>query len=465
MAGLSIIPVDPEETRGTPQGYLITTSYAPVSLDIEQTLLDDIKTYVNQACSLLTSFRGIGGTFNLNWLDQLKDKRVASNGTQGLYCLLHNPASSPCSNAANDPSQGGGALLDTMALNALQGMQAQSLALQLNVSPALLAAWTASLPNSPQASQPLTPCEWAAVRDAYVEQKLGNIAIPYTNSISGTALGLLNWTVSDIAFLIDLFGAPLITDLTISGSNQFTCTLSLPDISGPARFTSSPTAQYFIGLEIGAIACAEFHVGCVLVQEAEEVALFLGLNIASIEIDCTHPTITTTVSLQPDNLLVLRPEVNVAFSPKPTVTITTGTPPFLNTIVFAIISVVLSNANLIQDHVRTSLQKAIQQIIDQANLRFPLAEGPIQDLFQDSAASGLASNYLDAVSEPAIIMSQNNQSEQIIRAEDQLPFRFRDLILHPPNPNLAFPKTVNILFQCHLYGGLGDLAELPQSAA
>jgi len=457
---LPISPNQPEEAPG-PLGYLITTPYALMSFELEEQFLDDVKDLSNQASSLLTSFSGDHGTLNINWLDQLQALNQSSNGSIGLFCLLHNPSTSPCSDTPGDPSQGGGALLDTVAVNALQKLLlAGAVNPGVSISAALQQAWTQALQEpSAQRWPALTPCQQAGLRDAYVEQKLGNIAISYPSTIGPNTIldGLLEWQVTDISFEVDINRTQVVTTLAITGPNDVQCVIDLPKVSGKAWLETYPGPTYWIVLAVDAVSCAFLGIGCALLAEAILVGLFLALNIAYLSVDLGSPHVVIDTSLQPDQNQVLWPTPAVSVTANTSVLIVNVVPPNLATIAGLIVSAVASWTNLVPNLIATQLQSQLAGLFHDLGLRFPLAESPVMDQFAGSEASGASNSYLDAISQEDPAYSQLNPSEEMITAEDQLTYRFRSLVTAPSSPP-AFPQQVSadgVDEPCHLYAGFG----------
>lgn len=449
---LPIAPNQPEQGP-SPQGNLVTTPYAVVSFDLEQQLLDDIKLVVNQASGLLTSFSGDGGTVNINWLAQLQALSQASAGATGLFCLFHNPSTSPCSDAANDPSQGGGALLDITAVNALQNLIAGGAASPGVTIPApLQQAWTLALQaTAGERWAQLTACQQAALRDAYVDQRLGSLAISYPSTIGPETIldGLLEWQVSDVSFEIDINRTDVVKQLAITSPNLIHCVIGLPNVSGKAWLVTNPTLLYWEVVGFLGVGCWFLGFGCELLAEAIDVGVFLALNIDYLSLQFGSPQIVTDVWLQPDASQVMWPTASVSISADPEVLVLDVVPSDAGIILGLIVSAVASFTDLLPDLAAAYLTSALQGILQDGGMRFPLAESPITDQFASSEASGLADDYLDAISQENPAYSQTNPSEQMIRAEDQLTYRFRELVpAFPPNfGGSAVP--------CHLYGGFG----------
>jgi hypothetical protein len=457
---LPITPNQPEEVPG-PLGYLVTTPNALVSLELEQQFLDDVRVLSNQASSLLTSFNGDHGTLTINWLEQLQQLDQSSGGTKGLYCLMHNPSTTPCSDAPGDSSQGGGALLDTVAVNALQKLLlAGAPNPGVTISAALQQAWAQSLQaQKAQRWSTLTLCQQAELRDAYVEQKLGNIAINYPNTIGPNTIldGLLEWRVTDISFEVDINQTEVVTALAITSPNEVQCVIDLPRVAGKAWLDTYPGPTYWIALAVDTVSCAFLGIGCELLAEAVDVGVLLALNIAYLGVNFGSPHIVVDNSLQPDQSQVMWPTPVVSITANATVSVIDAVPPNLGTIVGLIVSAVGSSTNLVPHLIAGQLKNALAGLFHDLGLRFPLAQDPVTDQFADSEASGASNDYLDAISQENPQYSQTNPSEQMITAEDQLTYRFRSLVTASSSPP-AFPQQVSTEVgdrPCHLYAGFG----------
>ena len=455
------LPITPDQPPESPasSGYLLTTPDALVSFELEQHLLDDIMQMANEASMLLTSFVGDSGTFNINWLAQLQALNQSSDGRTGLYCLLHNPSTAPCSDTPGDPSQGGGALLDKVAVSALKKLLvANAPSPGVVISAALQQAWTQALQAAAaQRWDALTLCQQAAIRDAYVEQHLGNIAISYPSTIGPNTIldGLLVWEVTDISFKVDINQKPIVTTLAIAGPNHVQCVVDLPKMSGQAWLATYPGPLYWEALAASAITCAWLGIGCTLLAEVIEVGVFLAVNLDSLDLDLGSPHIVADLSLQPNASQVLLPTPSVSVTADTSVIILSALPPTVGTIVALIVSVVASFTDLVPDQIASHLQQALGDVLTRLAWRFPLAESPVTDQFVSSEASGVANTYVDAISAEDPHYSQANPSEEMITAEDQLTYRYRELVSAPTSPP-AFPDQISFhSLPCHLYAGFG----------
>jgi hypothetical protein len=448
---LPITPDVPEE-GSSDNGCLVATTAVLLSFEFEQAFADDLKFLINQASRRVKQFKGSHGTLTFNWLGQLQAFTQSTN--DGLFCLLHNPPAALCDNS--DPTtQGGGALLDILAQNNVQSLCTNGSLGGLKVSSTLQAAFNQAIMAPPaQRFAQLTPCQQVELRQDYLSQKIGTIDVSYQSTISSSTIlhGLLMYSVNNISFEIDINNTQIVQDFTV-GKNDIHLHASLPKFSGKAWLETSPGPTFFEAIAASTVGCLFLGVGCNVVAQVAIVAIFLTAGVDYVTLNLNDPAVDVHVTLKPDAQQRLLPTLvaRVTADVKP---IILDIPPTFQFIADPILSAVFTNNTAALDEISLQLTKKLQGLLSDQGWSFPLPALPVPDQYVQSAASGLASQFLDAISEEDPSFSASVPNVWLISSEDQLTHRFRDIAPQ-------FPASVNLAnlalgtVPAHFWGGYG----------
>jgi hypothetical protein len=379
---------------------LPSTFGAVVALAVEQRLLDDIRLVMNQVIKRLDSFSGSGGNLLINWLEQWSNTPTVIGGRDGLFCLMRE--------APTPSSPGGHGLLDRLALRqARRAMADGTIGSQIPLDPALLFEVVNVIGSKPpdQRFDALLPASQVQVRERYLNERLGKIALTYKTSTkpAETFYGLTNIQLSDIDFDItfnesgDELGArkDRLTQLD-TGNGEIKLHLELDHARGTANVGRWPTTKYWLVLGVGVVGCFFMPALCALLPAVLSVGIFLLSDYAYARVKLADPSLDATLDFVPDTSNVLRPHAKaVAINANISVFYVSYIPTGLHQLVSFVVSEYLSATDDVIDEMESQLQDSLEDLFKETlALRFPPSFGPVPLASLANVASGLPSDHL-----------------------------------------------------------------------
>lgn len=373
---------------------------SPVSIEIEQQLLNDIRFIINTVSKRLTNFQGDDGIIKIDWLDQFKNYSDGRAGGDALYCFLRDELKP----GDPDPEEvvGGKGLLDLLAkVQAIESLINGSILQEITISDGATLGQVTGILNDPAI---LGADRWDSLgenhqinlREDWLAQKIGKFEFEYPDSTDWITIfhDLLRIKIWDIEFDISINNQEIIRKLLIE-NNKILLELLIPLIHADANFASVPSTLYYLIAGAGTLACVFFPALCWLVPLVALVGSWLLLDIAYIGIDVVDCDIDVTLQFTQN--------AQGYYEPNPLVTLDSSDlsfifqsyiPTSLSAIKSAILSVVGTHTDLIFDNLETQLKKLLKKLL-KPYLTFPPALTPVEYSIIDNTISSDNEKYLN----------------------------------------------------------------------
>ena len=373
---------------------------SPVSIEIEQQLLNDIRFLINAVSKRLTNFGGNDGIITINWLDQFKNYSDGTAGGDALYCFLRDEPKPE----DPDPEEavGGKGLLDLLAkAQAIEALINSTILQEITISDGATLGQISGILNDPSI---LGADRWDSLgeihqinlREDWLAQKIGKFEFEYPDSTDWISIfhDLLRIKIWDIEFNVGINNQEIIRKLIIE-NNRILLELLIPLINADANFASVPSTLYYLIAGAGTLACVLFPPLCWLVPLVALVGSWLLLDIAYIGIEVVDCDIDVTLQFTQNAQGYFEPNPLVALdSSDLTFIFQSYIPGTLSAIKSAIISAIGTHTDLIFDNLETQLKKVLKKTL-KPYLTFPPTLTPIEYSIIDNNISSDPEKYLN----------------------------------------------------------------------
>ena len=372
---------------------LPSTFAAQIAMETDQIFYDDLRFFINNVVSRLSSFSGSGGKLTVDWLNQWANSpnvQGGVSGLDGLYCLMRDPMDL----SQSPPYLGGAGLLDKLAETRSRAamLDGSITSIGLSMPPGLLSQVIAAVGRFDS----MDPVAQAELRELYLTQLLGQFVVSYpTTTPSSTVFyGLMNVQLSDIEFGLNINYSQPMTSLAVD-NNAIRMHLALPSVSGDANVARWPTGLYWAVLGASGLACFFLPILCVLLPFVAAVGLFILSDYANVNVEIDNFTADSTISFQPDPNQVLRPQATLQLDGDVTVWYISYIPTGLHQLASIVYSLIGSHTNFVINLIESQLRDSINTLLTKTlNLSFPPQFGPIPIIGISTLTDGSPNDYL-----------------------------------------------------------------------
>jgi hypothetical protein len=288
-----------------------------------------------------------------------------------------------------------------------------------------------------------------ALREAYLDQRIGNINLTYPDSTGTQTVfhGLLNVRLDNIDFDIDINNTPVLTSLNFD-SDSINLSLSLPMASGKAFMSRWPTALYWAAVAISGIACLFLPFLCWLTPFALTVGVFILLDFAFVSISLSNIKLDAHIRFVPNAANVLQPDATLTFDADVNLSYSSVVPTGVHQILSALYSIVGSKTDIIVSVIESQLQDKLNTFVKQdLALTYPPAFGPVtlsgisnQVAFADMdnlyIEQGLNAGTLGVIN-PYITQVDSEIKNKLLILRNEFKVQFRDPVDRYNDPDVA----------------------------
>jgi len=291
-----------------------------IGLLVPQSVLDSMKSTVNQLVLPLSQFSIGNGFLTLDWLAQMRSDWVARNGMGGtmLYCALHdepdlNPGDPVPAECAMFSGKG---LLDFQALQSAKDMVTQG---------TLPAEIVADLPAAVAAELATAGTNWSALSSnakmriacSVLWLTVGRIRIPINQPPNKPAdpftidTPVASISIDQVQGTIQMPPVtrtsgppviqfrPLIATLACRNDATIRADVSLASIELQAGITVTPSAGFWVGVAVASVAALIFPpLGALSTIAAIAGVQVLAAGRNTLRVTCTNPTVSLNLGLR-----------------------------------------------------------------------------------------------------------------------------------------------------------------------
>lgn len=361
-----------------------------VSLVTEQQLLDDLRFLVNRVARRLDTFKGSGGTFLIDWLDQWAATSEVANGKDGLFCILRKAPGSAFSLG----------VLDRLARRQVRAALADgTIGSQVPMPPGLLLEVVDVIGSKPPAERwdALNPASRDQLRELYLQERLGKIRLKYKSSTSPskTFFDLMNIQLSDLEFQLEIRRTDPLRHLD-ADKGVLKLRIELPYLRANAEIGRWPTGEYFALLGVSAVGCFLMPLLCLISGPLATVGMFLLSDYAYARVKLDKAALDATIKFVPDTAGVLRPFADpVAFDADVAVHYMSYVPTGLHQLASFVYMLVGNHTDLVIDEIESQLKDKLEELFeDTLALRFPPSFGPVPLSGISSKTDGALRDFL-----------------------------------------------------------------------
>lgn len=292
---------------------------ARAGLEIEQELLDLVRTILNSIAKRLNGFSGKAWNLKVDWFDQFKKYSDNHRRDDGkplgdlVYCLLHE----------DDLTRGKEGELDVLAETFARRDLAENLLKDLSVNltgvdPDLVIALgtiyadTSIAPEDrfdhlPTSSKNLQ----VQLREVYLRQKLAEFNISYKSAADWFELldDFIRVRLSNLEFDFQINDPTVVdpgkrngilTALNVASGGQITLTAVLKGASGKAEVERIPGGNYWLTELLAHFLCGLVPGACEFLDLIETIAHFFLFDFGSLSIEISDISIDGTLDFIPD---------------------------------------------------------------------------------------------------------------------------------------------------------------------